>query len=108
LGARKIPITQCDEPNELVTPTGAALLAEFAERFEPMTGIVAEKIGFGLGTRDNQTRPNVLRAVLGTSARDRSSATTTLGNQHHVTRHPSRVTFRLGNRSRRRAGNQSR
>ena len=69
LGARKIPITQCDEPNELITPTGAALLAEFAESFEPMTGIVAEKIGFGLGTRENKTRPNVLRAVLGKQAK---------------------------------------
>ena len=70
LGARKIPITQCDEPNELITPTGAALLAEFAESFEPMTGIVAEKIGFGLGTRENKTRPNVLRAALGKQAKD--------------------------------------
>src|SRR5206468_6132179 len=25
----------------------------------------AEKIGFGLGQRDNETRPNVLRAILG-------------------------------------------
>jgi uncharacterized protein (DUF111 family) len=30
-----------------------------------MRGLVAEKTGFGLGTRDHQTRPNVLRAVLG-------------------------------------------
>jgi len=65
LGARKIPVSQCDEPHELVTPTGAALLAEFAEGFGAMENLVAEKIGFGLGTRDNQTRPNVLRAVLG-------------------------------------------
>jgi len=65
LGARSIGVTQSDEPHELVTPTGAALLAEFAESFAPMSGIVAEKIGFGLGTRDNETRPNVLRAVLG-------------------------------------------
>jgi uncharacterized protein (TIGR00299 family) protein len=64
LGARGIGVTQCDEPHELVTPTGAALLAEFAESFGPMTGLVAGTIGFGLGTRDNQTRPNVLRAVL--------------------------------------------
>jgi len=69
LGARCIGITQCAEPNELVTPTGAALLAEFVERFEPMDGIVAEKIGLGLGTRENKTRPNVLRAVLGTQAK---------------------------------------
>jgi uncharacterized protein (TIGR00299 family) protein len=65
LGARGIGITQCAEPHELVTPTGAALLAEFVESFGPMSGLVAEKIGFGLGTRDNKTRPNVLRAVLG-------------------------------------------
>lgn len=65
LGERGAAITQCDEPHELVTPTGAALLAEFVERFGPMQGLVAQKIGFGLGTRDNQTRPNVLRAVLG-------------------------------------------
>jgi uncharacterized protein (TIGR00299 family) protein len=66
LGARGIGVAQCDEPHELVTPTGAALLAEFAESFGPMQGLVAEKIGFGLGTRENRTRPNVLRAVLGT------------------------------------------
>jgi uncharacterized protein (TIGR00299 family) protein len=64
LGARGIPVTQCEEPHELVTPTGAALLAEFAETFDPMTGLVARKVGYGLGTRDNHTRPNVLRAVL--------------------------------------------
>jgi uncharacterized protein (TIGR00299 family) protein len=65
LGARGVAVTQCDEPHELVTPTGAALLAEFAERFGPMQGLVAGKIGYGLGARDNQTRPNVLRVILG-------------------------------------------
>jgi uncharacterized protein (TIGR00299 family) protein len=65
LGERGIPISQCEEPQELVTPTGAALLAEFVESFGPMRNLVAEKIGFGLGTRENKTRPNVLRAVLG-------------------------------------------
>jgi hypothetical protein len=69
LGARGIGITQCDEPHELVTPTGAALLAEFAEGFEPMNNLVAEKTGFGLGTRENKTRPNVLRAALGKTSK---------------------------------------
>ena len=73
LGARGIGVTQCDEPHELVTPTGAALLAEFVETFGAMENLVAEKIGFGLGTRDNQTRPNVLRAVLGTQSKAQSS-----------------------------------
>jgi pyridinium-3,5-bisthiocarboxylic acid mononucleotide nickel chelatase len=67
LGARGVPISQCDEAGELVTPTGAALLAELVEAFGPMRGLVAEKIGYGLGTRDNPTRPNVLRVVLGDS-----------------------------------------
>lgn len=74
LGARGIGVTQCEEPCELVTPTGAALLAEFVEEFGPMTGLVAEKIGFGLGTRDNQTRPNVLRAVLGAQSKVQPAA----------------------------------
>ena len=65
LGARGIIVNQCDEPHELVTPTGAALLAEFAESFELMRGVTPERIGYGLGTRDMNTRPNVLRAVLG-------------------------------------------
>jgi len=69
LGARGIGVTQCQEPHELVTPTGAALLAEFVEGFGAMETLVAEKIGFGLGTRDNQTRPNVLRAVLGSQSK---------------------------------------
>lgn len=65
LGARGIPVTQCEEPHELLTPTGAALLAEFAETFGPMRDLVARRVGYGLGTRDHQTRPNVVRAVLG-------------------------------------------
>jgi len=68
LGERGIGVTQCDEPHELVTPTGAALLAEFVEHFGPMENLVAEKIGFGLGTRENKSRPNVLRAVLGVAS----------------------------------------
>jgi uncharacterized protein (TIGR00299 family) protein len=72
LGQRGISLSQCDEPHELVTPTGAALLAEFVEQFAPMRDLVAEKIGFGLGTRDNQTRPNVLRAILGKTASSKS------------------------------------
>ncbi len=65
LAERGVAITQCEEPNELITPTGAALIAEFAEDFGPMQNLTPEKVAFGLGTRDCETRPNVLRAVLG-------------------------------------------
>jgi uncharacterized protein (TIGR00299 family) protein len=64
LAERGVPIAQCEEPHELVTPTGAAILAEFVEQFGAMQ-LVPEKIGYGLGERNNKTRPNVLRAVLG-------------------------------------------
>jgi uncharacterized protein (DUF111 family) len=63
-----IPIGQIDEPHELITPTGAAIVAEFAENFGLMPQIAVEKIGYGCGSRDLKARPNVLRAVLGTLA----------------------------------------
>ena len=68
LAARGVVLTQCDEPHELITPTGAALLAEFVEEFGLLRGMKVERVGFGVGTRENKTRPNVLRAVLGESA----------------------------------------
>lgn len=61
-----IPLRQIEETNELLTPTGAALLAEFAEGFGPMPALAPERIGYGAGTRDPSHRPNVVRAVLGT------------------------------------------
>jgi hypothetical protein len=68
LAARRIALTQCAEPHEMITPTGAALLAEFSLDFGPMRGLAAEKIGVGVGSREHQTRPNVLRAILGAGA----------------------------------------
>jgi hypothetical protein len=62
---RGIPLGQIDEPHELITPTGAAIVAEFGASFGLMPALSIEKIGYGLGRRDLATRPNVLRAVLG-------------------------------------------
>jgi uncharacterized protein (TIGR00299 family) protein len=51
---------------ELLTPTGAALLAQFVERSESaFPQLRIEKIGYGAGTQDLPV-PNVLRASLGT------------------------------------------
>jgi uncharacterized protein (TIGR00299 family) protein len=69
LAQRRIALSQCDEPHELVTPTGAALLAEFVECFGPLNGLTVERVGYGVGLRHNRTRPNVLRVVLGELAR---------------------------------------
>ena len=73
LGARGVPVSQCDEPHELVTPTGAALLAELVESFGPMRDLTPLRVGYGLGMRENKTRPNVLRAVLCETAATASS-----------------------------------
>lgn len=70
LSARGVALDQCEEPNELVTPTGAAIICELAQSFGRMKGISTTQIGYGLGTRDNQTRPNVLRACIGEKSVD--------------------------------------
>ncbi len=49
---------------ELTTPTGAALLAHYADGFGGLPGGRIERIGCGAGRREVPGRPNVLRAVL--------------------------------------------
>jgi uncharacterized protein (TIGR00299 family) protein len=49
---------------ELTTPTGAALLAHFAESFGGLPPGRIELTGYGSGQREVAGRPNVLRAVL--------------------------------------------
>ena len=63
-----LTVRQIEESHELITPTGAALLAEFSSFFGPFPEMKIEKIGYGLGTRETAPRPNVLRAVLGESS----------------------------------------
>ncbi len=65
-----IALGQIDEPHELITPTGAAIVAEFGASFGLMPALKVERIGYGVGARDLANRPNVLRAVLGTLAPD--------------------------------------
>ncbi len=60
-----IELGSVDEPFEFITPTGAAIVAEFAEAFGAMPAMKIEKIGYGVGSRVTKGRPNVLRAVLG-------------------------------------------
>jgi len=60
-----IPIATTNETGELTTPTAAAVLTTLTEGFGPQPSMSIESIGYGAGTRDGQTRPNVLRVMLG-------------------------------------------
>ena len=62
---RGVPTYGVDIDAELVTPTGAAILATIAARFERWPTFAPEHIGFGAGQRELPDRPNLLRVVLG-------------------------------------------
>jgi len=70
LAGAHAPTISDDTPFELVTPTGAALLAGLAEFRRPPMRIT--RVGYGLGARDLE-RPNVLRVWLGTTDREPSA-----------------------------------
>lgn len=52
----------CDQ--ELVTPTGAAIVAEIA-RFAALPEMTLTAVGYGVGARELADRPNLLRGLLG-------------------------------------------
>jgi uncharacterized protein (TIGR00299 family) protein len=51
---------------ELVTPTGAALVRALGCRFARFPAMRVEKTGYGAGTRNPESCPNVLRLIVGT------------------------------------------
>jgi hypothetical protein len=55
------------EDVELATPTGVALVAEWATATGPMPGMTVDAIGVGAGSRDLTDRANVVRLVVGTT-----------------------------------------
>ena len=70
---RDIPIRQVAVPFELITPTGAAIVAEFHHIVGTMPEMRTTKIGYGVGKRELFDRPNILRAVLGEAEKSESS-----------------------------------
>ena len=50
---------------ELVTPTGAAIVATLCESFGPQPAMRVTAIGYGAGTADLEVQPNVLRIMAG-------------------------------------------
>jgi pyridinium-3,5-bisthiocarboxylic acid mononucleotide nickel chelatase len=53
---------------ELVTPTGAAIVATLCESFGPQPPMAVSSIGYGAGTADLEGQPNVMRLMIGEAA----------------------------------------
>ena len=53
---------------ELVTPTGAAIVATLCDSFGPQPPMTVASIGYGAGTADLEGQPNVLRIMVGEAA----------------------------------------
>ncbi|MET0410665.1 MAG: nickel pincer cofactor biosynthesis protein LarC [Polyangiaceae bacterium] len=62
---RDVPTYDAGIEAELVTPTGAAIVATVAQSFSRWPSISATRVGWGMGTQTLPDRPNALRAVLG-------------------------------------------
>ena len=59
---------------ELVTPTGAAIVATLCDSFGPQPPMTVSTIGYGAGTADLEGQPNVVRIMIGEAA-EKSAAT---------------------------------
>jgi hypothetical protein len=62
---RGLPTYSAHVQQELVTPTGAALLRAIDPIFGPQPEMRVERIGYGAGTRNSKDFPNVLRVSVG-------------------------------------------
>jgi hypothetical protein len=62
---RGLPTYSAHIEQELVTPTGAALLRAIDPSFGPQPAMRVERIGYGAGTRNSKDFPNVLRVSVG-------------------------------------------
>lgn len=64
---RGVPVYDSGLSVELVTPTGAAIVAAMAEEFVSFPSFTLQSVGYGAGERQLSDRPNLLRLVLGRS-----------------------------------------
>ena len=58
---------------ELVTPTGAALVAALADGYGPLPKLTLEGAGYGAGSRDLDALPNIVRVIVGSEPRAASA-----------------------------------
>ena len=64
---RNVPVYGSGIEQELVTPTGAAIITTLAEEFGAMPEMIIENSGYGAGRTVNKITPNLLRVSIGNS-----------------------------------------
>jgi pyridinium-3,5-bisthiocarboxylic acid mononucleotide nickel chelatase len=67
---RGATVYSTDIRGELVTPTGAAIVATLCESFGPVPPMRLLSTGYGAGAREYEKFPNVLRVLVGESERE--------------------------------------
>lgn len=68
---------------ELTTPTGAAIVTTMASRFGPLPLMRVEHVGYGAGTRDFPSAPNLLRLIVGELETEMIAGHRTEHHHHH-------------------------
>ena len=66
---KNAPVYSSGIQSELLTPTGALILTEFASAFGPVPPMTIEKVGYGAGDRELKETPNVVRVLVGEAER---------------------------------------
>ena len=67
---KNVPVYQTDRMQELVTPTGAAIITTFTDYFGEMPQMKYQKIAYGCG-KTKSTYANVLRVFLGLNKKEK-------------------------------------
>jgi len=65
---KKAPVYSAWAETELVTPTGAAIVAALASKFTKLPELIYDRIGRGAGTKELPEIPNILRVYYGDAA----------------------------------------
>ena len=60
-----LPIYSTEVEGELITPTGAAIISALCDNYGVIPEMVVEQMGYGAGSREYRSFPNVLRLMLG-------------------------------------------
>jgi pyridinium-3,5-bisthiocarboxylic acid mononucleotide nickel chelatase len=62
---KDVPVYSSGVQKELLTPTGALILTEYADEFGPIPPMTIKQVGYGAGDRDLKETPNVVRVLVG-------------------------------------------